>query len=80
MEDTPVKACNTNLEKLRNLVKELESNSIISDEYQQILKEIEKTIKDEKKVISRLRKPENKLQHYENICTTILSLLSTTKI
>jgi hypothetical protein len=80
MEDAQTEVCYTNLEKLRLLVDELESQNIVSDDYHKTLKEIEKVIRDEKKVISKLKRPENKLQHYETICSTILSILSTSKI
>lgn len=80
MSDIETEVCSTNLEKLRMLVDQLESKNVVSDEYHHTLKEIERVIKDEKKIISKLKKPENKLQHYESICTTILSILSTTKL
>jgi hypothetical protein len=80
MSSIEAEVCHTNLEKLRMLVDRLESKNVVSEEYHQTLKEIEKIIKDEKKVISRLKKPENKLQHYETICTSILSILSTAKL
>jgi hypothetical protein len=80
MSEIETEVCSTNLEKLRMLVEELETQNVVSDEYHQTLKEIEKVIKEEKKIISKLKKPENKLQHYETICSTILSILSTTKL
>lgn len=80
MSDIETEICTTNLEKLRILVDQLDSKNVISEEYHQTLKEIEKVIKDEKKIINKLKKTENKLQHYESICTTILSILSSTKL
>jgi hypothetical protein len=62
------------------LVDELENHNQKSDEYRLTISTIEKVIKDEKAVISKLIKSENKLVHYESICTAILSIISTAKI
>ena len=78
--ETNKDVCYTNLEKLKSLVDKLEGKSIVSDEYQDTLKNIEKVIKMEKKVIINLKKSETKLQHYEGICNSILSIISTAKV
>lgn len=80
MENTETEVCSTNLQKLKQLVDELDNHHQKSDEYQEIIQSIEKVIRKEKKVISQLIKTENKLAHYENICAAILSIISTAKV
>ena len=77
MENVSVDVKLSNLEKLKILVEQLENNNVTSDEYRYVLKEIENVIKEEKKVICKLKKSESKLEHYETICASILSLIST---
>lgn len=77
--DTEVKP-SENLVKLRQLVDRLDNEDVTSHTYQTTLKEIQKVIKEEKKIISGLKRNESKISHYENICTTILTLISTTNL
>ena len=69
----------TNLQKLQILVEELETFGTSSKGYSTILLEIEKIIEKEKGIISNLVKSDNKISHYENICSTILSLIGKSK-
>jgi hypothetical protein len=69
-----------NIIKLRALVDELETNDSSSDTYKEILHKIESLIKEEIILISRLKKPGNKLKHYENICAGILTMISSTNV
>lgn len=71
---------NSNLERLRVLVDTLESQKNDSKEYTCILNEIEDIIKEERKIISKLKKSDSKIKHYESICASILSVISATKI
>jgi hypothetical protein len=71
---------NDNLIKLRALVEELDTQETDTNEYNEILNEIESIIKEERKIISRLKKPDTKLKHYETICASILSVISATKL
>ena len=65
-----------NLTKLRILVDELDKSNDIT--YKETLIEIEFLIKEEISLISKLKKPDNKLKHYESICAGILTLISST--
>lgn len=69
-----------NITKLRVLVDELERTDSNTENYKKTLHEIESLIKDELSLISKLKRPDNKLKHYENICAGILTLISSTKI
>ena len=71
---------NDNLEKLRILVNTLESQKIDSKEYTIILNNIEGIINEEREIISKLKKSDVKIKHYETICSTILSVISATKL
>lgn len=71
---------NNNLERLRVLVDTLESQKDDTKEYTCILNEIEGIIKEERKIISKLKKSDTKIKHYETICASILSVISATKI
>ena len=71
---------NSNLERLRVLVDTLESQKNDSKEYTYILNEIEDIIKEERKIIGKLKKSDSKIKHYESICASILSVISATKI
>jgi len=71
---------NNNLERLRVLVDILESQKDDTKEYTCILNEIEDIIKEERKIISKLKKSDTKIKHYETICASILSVISSTKI
>ena len=71
---------NNNLERLRILVDTLESQKDDTKEYTCILNEIEGIIKEERKIISKLKKSDTKIKHYETICASILSVISATKI
>jgi len=66
---------NDNLKKLKELVDSLD-NELHHKEYNLILKDIEKIIKEEKKIINKLQKSDAKLLHYEIICSSILSLIA----
>lgn len=70
----------TNLQKLKILVDELESLSDEDKVYPNVLSEIEKIIQKERTIISNLVKSDNKINHYEKICSTILSLIGKNKI
>jgi hypothetical protein len=61
----------TNLQKLKILVDELESLSDGDKGYTSVLSEIEKI---------NLVKSDKKINHYEKICSTILSLIGKNKI
>lgn len=71
---------NNNLERLRVLVDTLESQKDDTKEYTCILNEIEGIIKEERKIIGKLKKSDTKIKHYETICASILSVISATKI
>lgn len=71
---------NNNLERLRVLVDTLESQKDDTKEYTCILNEIEGIIKEERKIIGKLKKSDTKIKHYETICASILSVISSTKI
>ena len=77
--ETETEVCTTNLEKLKRLVDDLDTYHQKSDEYRSNIRNIGNVIKEEKKVINRMVKDENKLAHYENICATILTIISTIK-
>ena len=70
----------TNLQKLKILVDELEFLDTSDSDYTTILSQIEGIIQQERKIISNLERSEKKISHYENICSTILSLISKTKL
>lgn len=70
----------TNLQKLKILVDELESLSDEDKVYSNVLSEIEKIIQKERTIISNLVKSDKKINHYEKICSTILSLIGKNKI
>lgn len=69
----------TNLQKLKILVDELESLDSSEVGYPSLLLEIEKIIEKERTIISNLVKSDRKISHYENICSTILSLINKNK-
>lgn len=71
---------NDNITKLRVLVDELDRNSVDTEDYKKTLYEIESLIKEELSIISKMKMPNNKLKHYENICTGILSMIASTKL
>lgn len=65
-----------NLKELRVLVDELErSEKTPTKEQYQTLVDIKSIINDEQRVISDLDK-DSKVKRYENVCNTILSLIS----
>ena len=66
----------SNLEKLRSLVTQLEQQNQVEPPYTRTLTQIEKVIKEEKKIIGNLKKDESKIKHYEMICSSIMSLIS----
>lgn len=74
------KVSEDNITKLRILVDELEVTESNTDDYRQTLHEIEDLIKEEIKLISKMKRPDNKLKHYENICAGILTMISSTKL
>jgi hypothetical protein len=80
MDTQEEKVCNSNIERLKLLVSELDEKDSLSEEYQTTLKEIEKIIKEEKKVINQLKRSEVKLKHYETMCSAIMALIATTKL
>ena len=65
----------SNLKKLRSLVNELEKHEMYSSKYGGILKEIESAIKDERKIICKLKRSDSKIKHYESICENILTII-----
>jgi hypothetical protein len=67
-----------NLSKLRKLVDSLDESD--SENYVGKLKIIKSLINDEVVLISKLRKSDNKLKHYENICNGILTIIASTKL
>lgn len=69
-----------NIIQLRKLVDELDKQDKLSDEYHRILKDIEDVINDERNVISKLKRNDVKLQHYEGICKNILSIISSVRV
>lgn len=69
-----------NISKLRVLVQELENTENHTSGYSDIIYEIETLINAEIKEISKLKKPDNKIKHYENICAGILTIISSTRI
>ena len=69
---------NTNLQKLKLLVDELETYELSDKNYSNILSNIVKIIEKERTIISKLVKNDKKINHYEKICSTILSLISKT--
>jgi hypothetical protein len=68
------------LNQLRTLVSELESSDENSDNYKDTLQKIESLIKEEITLIEKLKRSDNKVKHYENICTGILTIISSTNI
>lgn len=68
-----------NLVRLRELVGVLETQEDTFG-YEKTLKEVEGIIKEELKIINNLKKTDSKLRHYETICTSILSVISATKL
>jgi len=71
-----VKGKSANLERLRDLVEQLEKHEMYGVEYNDTVKEIERIIKEERKVICNLKRSDIKIKHYENICESILTLIS----
>jgi hypothetical protein len=69
-----------NIGKLRVLVQELEKTESHTDDYKNTLHEIESLIKEELKLISKLKRPDNKLKHYETMCSGILTMISGIKL
>lgn len=69
------KEVSTNLERLRGLVDELEKHDKYGDDYSNVVKDIERIIKSERKIICKLNKSDSKIKHYENICESILTLI-----
>ncbi len=65
----------TNLDRLRDLVEQLDKHKAYGTEYNNTVKEIERIIKDERKVICNLKRSDTKIKHYENICESILTLI-----
>lgn len=65
-----------NIDKLRLLVEELEVVDMDSSGYKDKLNDIKSLVNEEIKLISKLKRPDNKLKHYESICTGILSIIS----
>lgn len=65
----------TNLDRLRDLVEQLDKHKTYGTEYNNTVKEIERIIKDERKVICNLKRSDTKIKHYENICESILTLI-----
>ena len=68
----------TNLQKLKILVDELETYELSDKNYSNILSNIVKIIEKERAIISKLVKSDKKINHYEKICSAILSLISKT--
>tara|TARA_B110000211_G_scaffold234620_1_gene305169 strand:- start:1065 stop:1325 length:261 start_codon:yes stop_codon:yes gene_type:complete len=76
-----IDACsNDNLTKLRDLVEKLDNHHQKSDEYHDLIKEIESTIKNEREIIKYMVKSDRKIERYENICATILTIISTARL
>ena len=71
---------NDNISKLRVLVRELENTESNTDDYKNTLHKIESLIKEELKLISKLKRPDNKLKHYETMCSGILTMISGIKL
>ena len=65
----------SNLQKLKKLVDKLENHDKEDKEYDDILKKIQTLITSERKIISKLVRPDAKLKHYESICLGILSII-----
>lgn len=65
----------TNLDRLRDLVDQLEKHDTYGSEYNDTVKEIERIIKEERKVICNLKRSDTKIKHYESICENILTLI-----
>lgn len=70
-----VNSKSTNLDRLRDLVEQLEKHEIYGVEYNDTVKEIERIIKEERKVICNLKRSDTKIKHYESICESILTLI-----
>ena len=76
-----IDACsNDNLTKLRDLVEKLDNHHQKSDEYHDLIKEIESTIKNEREIIKYMVKSDRKIERYESICATILTIISTARL
>ena len=67
----------SNLQQLKDLVDTLEGQDKISKEYSETLSQIQTLIKEEKKIINKLKRPDAKLKHYESICSGILAIIGT---
>ena len=65
----------SNLQKLKQLVDELEGHDKVSNEYSNTLRNIATLIKEEKQIISKLKRSDAKLKHYESICSGILAII-----
>ncbi len=69
-----------NLGKLRKLVDKLDNHHQKSDEYHQLITEIENIINNERAIIDGMVKSDRKIERYEKICATILTIISSAKI
>ena len=60
-----------NIKKLHDLIDQLDDIKNHST-----LNEIEKIIKEERKIIDKSKQPTTKIKHYETICSSIMTLIS----
>lgn len=67
---------NENLTQLRKLVDTLDKEEVIGDYYHNTLKQIENLIEDEKCIINEISDDKNKIKHYENVCKSVLHLIT----
>lgn len=70
----------SNLDKLRELVDQMETQSFGSTPYSHSLHDIQQVISSELKIINNLKKTDSKIKHYETICRNVLAIISSTQI
>jgi hypothetical protein len=70
----------SNLDKLRDLIQQMELQPFASTPYSHSLNEIQKVISSELKIINNLKQSDSKIKHYETICRNVLAIISSAHI
>lgn len=69
-----------NLVQLRKLVNEMDADIHASSSYQDVLKNVQHVINNEMKTINAIKRKDIKLERYETICKSILSIIASANV
>lgn len=70
----------SNLDKIRELIQQMELQTFASTPYSHSLNEIQQVISSELKIINNLKQSDSKIKHYEAICRNVLAIISSAHI